>query len=105
MAHPSSIVRGKVLTVPARDLPTDSTDLELSLADAVRAVERSSQVLVSVSEGGPADVRVLIVSSSRQRSLRRWQALVSPILNAQGVHADWPKALVLQAAATHPDHG
>jgi len=38
MAHPSSIVRGKVLTVPARDLPTDSTDLELSLADAVRAV-------------------------------------------------------------------
>lgn len=104
MAHPSSIVRGKVVTVPARELPTDSGPLELALADAVRGVERSPHVLVSVSEGDPSGLRVLIVSGTKERSLRRWRAVVSPILRAQGVHADWSKALVLQAAATQPHH-
>jgi len=104
MAHPSSIVRGKVLTVPARDLRTDGTGLESALADAVRAVDPSSQVLVSISEGDPADLRVLIVSGSKERSLRRWRAVVSPVLHAHGVRADWSMALVLQAAATQPHH-
>jgi len=104
MSHPSSVLRGKVVTVPVRDLPTDSAGLESALADAVRAVEPSSQGLISISEGDPADLRVLIVSGSKERSLRRWQAVVSPILRTHGVHADWSKALVLQAAATQPHH-
>lgn len=104
MAHPSSVVRGKVITVPVRDLPTDGGPLECSLADRVRVAERSSQVRVSISESDPSGVRVLIVSGSRERSLRRWRSLVAPILDANGVHADWSKALVLMAAATRHDH-
>ena len=104
MAHPSSVLRGKVLTVPVRDVPTDGSALETSIADAVRAVDLSSQVLVSVSEADPSGVRVLIVTGNKERSLRRWKSLVSPLVDAHGVHADWPKALVLMAAATHPDH-
>ena len=104
MAHPSSVLRGKVLTVPVRDLPTDGGDLEKSLEEVVRAVDRNSQVRVTFSEGDPSDMRVLIASGSRERSLRRWKSLVSPLLDAHGVHADWSKALVLMAAATHPDH-
>ena len=103
MAHPSSVLRGKVLTVPVRELPTDG-DLETSLADAVRAADRSAHVLVSVSEADPSGVRVLIVTGNKERSLRRWKSLVSPLLDAHGVHADWSKALVLMAAAAHPDH-
>ena len=105
MAHPSSIVRGKVLALPARDLPRDSTQLELALTTAMRMAERSTQPLISMSEVDPSGVRVLIVSGSKERSLRRWEALVSPVLAAHGVHGDWAKALVLQAAATRPDHG
>ena len=104
MAHPSSVIRGKVLTVPVRELPTDCRRLESALADAVHAVDRSSPVKVSFSEGDPSDMRVLIVSGSKERSLRRWKFLVSPILDAHDVHADWSKALVLLAAATQPNH-
>ena len=104
MAHPSSVLRGKVLTVPVREVPTDSGDLETSLSDVVRAVDRSAHVLVSVSEADPSGVRVLIVTGNKERSLRRWKTLVLPLLDAHGVHADWSKALVLMATATHPDH-
>ena len=104
MSHPSSVLRGKVVTVPVRDLPTDGGPLESSLAGIVGAADRSSQVLVSFSEGDGSDLRVLIVSGSKERSLRRWKALVSPVLDANGVDADWSKALVLVAAATQPHH-
>ena len=90
--------------MPVKGLPTDGGLLESSLADIVGAADRSSQVLVSFSEGASSDLRVLIVSGSRERSLGRWKALVSPILDANGVKADWTKALVLMAAATPRDH-
>ena len=105
MTHPSSVLRGKVLSLPVIDLPATGGRLESAVLDVVRAANPGPHVLVSLSEADASGLRVLTVSGSKERSLQRWRALVSPGLDAAGVRADWAKALVLVAAATRHDHG
>ena len=103
MAHPSSILRGKVLSVPILDCVLEGGILESRLADAVRLIDLGAPVLVTLSEGDPSAQRVLTVSGGRQRSLRQWKTLIAPVVEANEVRVDWDKALVLMADATH--HG
>ena len=104
MAHPSSVVRGKVLTVPVKDLAEDVDELSSSLAACIHALERNQLGRVSLTERDAAGSSVLVVSGTKQRSLRRWREVVSPILDTRGVDADWSQALVMLAAASSPHH-
>ena len=104
MAHPSSIVRGKVLTVPLRAPTANHASLASALADAIHALERNRLGRVSFTESDAAGVSVLVVSGTRPRSLLRWRQLLLPILDARGVHPDWSQALVLMAAADSSHH-
>ena len=104
MAHPSSVVRGKVLTVPVRDLADDTGDLASSLAARIHGLERNRLGRVSVTDRDAAGLSVLVVSGTKQRSLQRWRQVVAPILDARGVHPDWSQALVMLAAASPSHH-
>ena len=107
MAHPSSIVRGKVLTVPVRGLADDADDagdLAASLAACIHGLERNRQGRVSVTDRDAAGLRVLVVSGTKQRSLHRWRQVIAPLLDARGVDADWSRALVMLAAASPSHH-
>ena len=104
MAHPSSVVRGKVLSVPIQEWADDAGELTSSLAACIHGLERNRLGRVSVTERDAAGSSVLVVSGTKQRSLHRWRQLVTPILEARGVDADWSQALVMLAAASSPHH-
>nr|WP_298124074.1 hypothetical protein [uncultured Pseudoxanthomonas sp.] len=105
MAHPSSIVRGKVVTVPLPSPAHDPEGVASALTDGIHALERNSLGRVSFTEPEGDGPSVLVVSGTKQRSLRRWRHVLTPILDARGVQPDWSQALVLMAAAepTHHD--
>ena len=104
MAHPSSIVRGKVLTVPVKERADDADELTSSLAACIHGLERNRLGRVSLTERDAAGSSVLVVSGTKQRSLRRWRQVIAPILDAHGVDAQWSQALVMVAAASPSHH-
>ena len=104
MAHPSSVVRGKVLTVPIKERVADTGELTIFLAACIHGLERNRLGRASVTERDAAGSSVLVVSGTKQRSLRRWRQVVAPILDARGVDAEWSQALVMLAAASPPHH-
>ena len=104
MAHPSSVVRGKVLTVPVA-FAGDQIELASAVAARIHGLERNRLGRVSFAEPDASGSSVLVVSGTKQRSLHRWRHVVAPILDTHGVVADWSQALVMLAAAStpHPD--
>jgi hypothetical protein len=96
MAHPSAVLRGRVVTVPVSTAPGDSDAFTSDAVRTVQALDPDSHVLATLSDPPDAGALVLTLSGDVEHPLSEWQSVLEGVMRTHGVHADWNKALVLR---------
>lgn len=104
MGHPSSVLRGKVLTVPLLEAPACTASLESATAACVAQAAPDTHVLVTVNDALRDALAVWTVSNEVERTVGEWRDLLTPVIQAHAVQADWERALVLRPASEPHAH-
>lgn len=100
MAHPTSILRGRVLTLPIElDNDRDPGIVEQTTARLQQDLA-DEHVLVTFSEPKTDTLRVLTVSGEAERSVGEWQSLIESALAVLG-RVRWDLALVQMPSPRH----
>lgn len=104
MAHPTSIVRGRVLSTPITAPAANVAGFKHAILATLAGDVGGSHALVTLASDGNDAAMILTVSNEIERSVDEWRALLIPATRAHGVEVAWAHALVMHAdVSTHRD--